>query len=146
MARYNERGEELPDPVPLELPLGMSRPLTLQEEIRRFVRQEFSHAAAAAGAETFEESDDFDVEDDEDLSSDYELDADQEFSRFESPEDLEAADKRLSAFEAQVAEARKKLDAQKASMGGSSPKKAAPEPSPAVSEGVESVTAPPTPS
>lgn len=64
MSKFNERGHELPDPTPVEVPIGFRRPLTLQEEIMRFVRREMSQIAEQQGFETFEESDDFDVDDD----------------------------------------------------------------------------------
>lgn len=65
--------EEL-DPTPVEVPLGYQQPLTLQEEMRRFIREEISRAAQEGGAGTFEEEDDFDVDDDDDLPlSEYEL-------------------------------------------------------------------------
>lgn len=65
--KHDEKGREIMDTTPVEVPLEFQRPLTMQEEIRRMVRQELSRAAEASGFETFEESDDFDVEDDDDL-------------------------------------------------------------------------------
>lgn len=56
---------ELPDPVPMEPPLGYSAPPSLTDLIRTMVRNEvFMKAMAAEDFETFEESDDFDIEDD----------------------------------------------------------------------------------
>lgn len=63
--RLDESGKEIPDPTPVEWPLGLSRPLSLQDEIKRFVRSELSRAAAADGFESFEEANDFEVDDDE---------------------------------------------------------------------------------
>ena len=63
--RYNELGEELPDDTPLEIPAGMRRPLTLQEQIQQAVRGALSASAGRHEAETFEEANDFDVDDDE---------------------------------------------------------------------------------
>lgn len=58
-ARY-----EIPDPIPVEVPLKFrDRPLTIQEEIARYVRINLSQHAAEQGEESFEEADDFDVED-----------------------------------------------------------------------------------
>lgn len=75
----NERGHEVPDPTPVARPVRWSPPETLVEQIRRFVRNEFSQQAAAGGFETFEEADDFDVDDDHpDPQSQWELTADQE--------------------------------------------------------------------
>lgn len=60
---HNERGHEIPDQTPLEMPSGLRRPLSLHEEIRRFIRTELSQQAADNGVETFEEADDFEVDD-----------------------------------------------------------------------------------
>lgn len=65
--KFDEKGREVLDPTPIEVPLSFRRPLTMQEEIQRMVRQELSRAAESSGFESFEESDDFDVEDDDDL-------------------------------------------------------------------------------
>lgn len=64
---------EDPDPTPVRLPIGQKRPPTLQDEIRRFIRDELSAVADNQGLGTFEEEDDFDVGDDEDIFSPYEL-------------------------------------------------------------------------
>lgn len=74
MHTHDDRGREIPDPRPVEVPLNMKRPLTIQEEIQRFIRVEASLAAQAAEQETFEEADDFDVGDDPEITSPYELD------------------------------------------------------------------------
>lgn len=53
------------DPRPMSLPIGMERPETLQEKMRRLVRDEvFNSRLAQDGVETFEEADNFDVPDD----------------------------------------------------------------------------------
>lgn len=62
MAKYNEKGEEIPDSVPVEIPLRFRTPLPLNEEIKRLIREEMSQAAADQGEETFQEADDFEVE------------------------------------------------------------------------------------
>lgn len=74
--KYDERGRELPDPTPIAIPVGFNRPETLQEQIRRLVRNEFSQVAAATGFETFDEANDFDVPDaDAELhATEYEMD------------------------------------------------------------------------
>lgn len=56
---------EIPDPVPAEIK-GNPRPLTLREEMQRYIRTELSQAAAQSGQPTFEEEDDF-SEDDPDI-------------------------------------------------------------------------------
>lgn len=76
--KFDDKGRELPDSTPIELPLHWQRPQTIQEQIRSFVRSELSRRAAAQGEETFEEADDFDVDDDFDPRSPWELNFDQE--------------------------------------------------------------------
>jgi len=73
MRGFDSDGREIPDPTPAAIPFQFSRPLSLQEEIKRFVRIEASRAAADAGAESFEEADDFEVDEDPDPLSPYEL-------------------------------------------------------------------------
>lgn len=74
MAKYDELGREIPDPTPVEMPVGFRHPPSLNDEIQRLIRNELSQAAAAQGAETFEEADDFDVDDDDGVPfSEYEV-------------------------------------------------------------------------
>lgn len=74
MAKYDEFGRELPDPTPLSIPSGFRKPLSIHEQIKRFVREELSQVAEDHKAESFEEADDFDVEDeDPDPLSPYEI-------------------------------------------------------------------------
>lgn len=78
------RTEQL-DTTPIEVPI--QRPLTLKEEMQRFIRQEFSNQLHDDGFETFEESDDFDIDDDFDPLSEYELsDLQEEFIAETPPE------------------------------------------------------------
>lgn len=66
LSGYNDKGEEIPDPTPLEPPVDFERPLPLAEEIRRLVRsQAIITDLDRAGIETFDEADDFDVDDDQ---------------------------------------------------------------------------------
>lgn len=60
------------DNTPIHLP-GADKPLTLREEMRRFIREELSAQVAATGkVGTFEEEDDFEIDDGEaDLLSPY---------------------------------------------------------------------------
>lgn len=61
------------DPVPLEIPVDRQRPLTLREEMMRFIRTEISAQAERAGTfGSFEEEDDFSDEDGE-IYSPYEV-------------------------------------------------------------------------
>lgn len=57
------RGWEVPDPRPVELPIGMTRPETVEQMIQRMVRGRLSDLAEEQGYETFDEANDFDVED-----------------------------------------------------------------------------------
>lgn len=66
-------GRELPNPTPLQPPVGFKREPTIAERVREMVRSErLRQEALSAGAETFEEADDFDVGDDYDPTSPYE--------------------------------------------------------------------------
>lgn len=54
-----ENVQEVPDPTPIHIP-GADRPLTIREEMQRFIREEISRAAVVNdGAGSFEEEDDF---------------------------------------------------------------------------------------
>lgn len=66
-------GNECPDPVPIAPPVGYKRTKPIREQLREMVRGEaLAREAKAAGAETFEESEDFDVDDDMDPRSPWE--------------------------------------------------------------------------
>ncbi len=66
--------KEIPDPTPVEVPVGYKTPPSLAELVQSYVRQEVSQAAQSQGLGTFEEEDDFDVADPDDLHfSPYEL-------------------------------------------------------------------------
>ncbi len=89
--------KEHPDPTPVELPLNQRKtPLTLAQDMKRFVREELSLAADERGAETMEESDDFNVDDDpndlENAMSEYEMDDMQEEEPLDVPEDAPKTD------------------------------------------------------
>lgn len=75
----NKNGREYVDPVPVEWPVGVSQPESLEQKMARMIRTSVSQLAAASGQESFEEADDFDVEDPDALpESVHELDDDQE--------------------------------------------------------------------
>lgn len=63
--QFNDRGEEIPDPTPVEVPLKFRNSVSEHERIMSIVRNELSKAVAERGAETFEEADDFDCEEDD---------------------------------------------------------------------------------
>lgn len=73
MAQYDAQGREIPDPRPVAVPFDFGRPLSLHDQIKRFIRSELSQRAAAYERETFEEADDFDVDEDGDPVSQYEI-------------------------------------------------------------------------
>lgn len=69
----SDGGALIPDPTPIAPPVGYVRQPSITERIRDMVRSERLRAEVeAAGAETFEESEDFDVGDDFDPQSPYE--------------------------------------------------------------------------
>lgn len=70
--------QETPDPTPVTVGIPLERPLTLQEEMKRFIREEISQAAEVAQAGSWEDEDDFDVDEDPSPISAYELDEMQE--------------------------------------------------------------------
>lgn len=61
------------DPQPIEVPVELLAPPSLEERIVRMIRQEISRAAQRVGAGTFEEEDDFELEDDDGVFSDYQV-------------------------------------------------------------------------
>lgn len=80
LSGYNRNGEEIPDSRPVALPVGFTRPKSIQETIHSLMRnEEFRRRLDETGVETFEESDDFEVEDSSDditRGSPYEQDFD----------------------------------------------------------------------
>lgn len=61
----DDRGRELPDPVPMAPPVGYRQPPTLADMIRRMVQSEvLRRAAAVEEFDSFEEAEDFEIEDD----------------------------------------------------------------------------------
>lgn len=73
----NDRGELVPDPVPMAPPIGYRPQPSMVELIRKQV-QLASEEAKRMGAESLEEADDFDVGDEPELRSPYELDVESE--------------------------------------------------------------------
>lgn len=61
------------DPRPVEIPIEMLAPPSLEERLAEMIRREISRAARHVGAGTFEEEDDFDLPDDEEVFSDYQV-------------------------------------------------------------------------
>lgn len=60
-------GREYPDPRVMATPAKFTKAPSMEERLRRMVREELSRSAADVGAETFDEADDFDVGDDDEF-------------------------------------------------------------------------------
>ena len=60
-----EKYGEIPDDTPVEIPGKCHEPLSLREDMKRFIREEISKQAVDNEAESFEEANDFDMGDDE---------------------------------------------------------------------------------
>lgn len=103
------KGYEDIDPTPIELPIHMTLPPTLQQQMAAMIRsQEFAQAIAARGFETAEEADDFDVGDDYDPSSPHELHWDPDVQA-EVPRDVKVhLDRARSTFDDAVKKSRSK--------------------------------------
>lgn len=66
--RHTKDGREKPDPQPVEWPLGLRRPPTLQEQIYALMRSErIKQGQAARGEETLDDAMDFGGDDDDEL-------------------------------------------------------------------------------
>lgn len=65
--KYDERGEPIVDSTPMAMPLGVRRPPTLQEQIRRFTALELQRIRSA-GDESVEDEHDLEVDDDFDAA------------------------------------------------------------------------------
>lgn len=78
-------GREIGDPTPVAPPVGYKKQPTMVEHIRNMIRSErLAMETAAAGAETFEESEDFDIGDDFDPRTPYENDFDPSYQEIVS--------------------------------------------------------------
>ena len=53
---------EDPDPTPFAPTVGIARGESLEEKMRRMIRDEMSYQAEMQGMESFEEADDFDID------------------------------------------------------------------------------------
>jgi len=69
----DENGHEVPNPTPMQPPIGYKKHKTIAEQMREMIRMA-SYEAAQAGAETEEEADDFDVGEDMEPHSPWEND------------------------------------------------------------------------
>jgi hypothetical protein len=92
--RQDDKGREIPDPNPIEIPAGMKRPETLAEQVQRLVRRQVSDYAAMHGKETFEEADDLEIDEEFDPSSPFELEFDPVLGREITAADFQDAQRR----------------------------------------------------
>lgn len=112
--RINERGQEVLDPTPLEIPLGFRVPESLSEQVKRLVRRQLSEAADGRGYETFDEANDFDIPDDQvEPDTPFEMVFDPSIGRDVSPDMIRRDDEhyRKLYVEAGKAEAEERLGA-----------------------------------
>lgn len=72
VSAYTPDGAEIPDPTPLEMPVGFERPPSLQEEMRMFLSRAVQDELASRGLDSFEDADDFAVDEDPPLESPWE--------------------------------------------------------------------------
>lgn len=97
--KFDEEGRELPDPTPIEIPVGRMRPESLTDIVRRLVVEGLSVQASKDGFETVDEANDFDIPDED---PEVRLTAGQEFALLQEEypglrEQAEPAVKRLEA-------------------------------------------------
>lgn len=81
---YNDRGEEIPDPTPMEVPLKFRPAVGEVQRLKSLIREVISQHADEHEAETFEEANDFDVgeEDPLPLSAHEVAEDDDQFAEF----------------------------------------------------------------
>lgn len=94
--RLTDDGREIPDPTPVELPVGFKKQETVAQMVARLVRRDMSEYAARNDMETFAEADDFELEDEDfDPSTPYEVQFDQTLQREITPADFTDPEKRM---------------------------------------------------
>lgn len=87
---HDELGREIIDDTPIEVPLKIQKPPSIQEMVKMYIRMdELSQDALRQELETFEEADDFDVDDDDMPLSGYEM---QEMQEMFLPDQSEVED------------------------------------------------------
>lgn len=75
-AMLDSKGREILNPKQMQIPVGMKKPQSLQDQIKKILREEVSMQAQAQEKESWEEANDFDVKDDFEtdlIESQYEL-------------------------------------------------------------------------
>ncbi len=58
---YDDKGRERPDTTPVEVPVRLKRPQTIEDRIRAEALRIMSSQAAESEQETFEEANDFET-------------------------------------------------------------------------------------
>lgn len=88
LEQQKERGlvgaQFIPDPTPMQPPIGYKKQPSMMEVLRQQIREDLSREAAQRGHESFEEADDFDVGDDLDPHSPWENEFDPPISELVS--------------------------------------------------------------
>lgn len=108
---HDERGREIPDQTPVELPAGCKVPESLDSMIARMVRGHVSELAAKEGMETFEEANDFELEEEDEYTESEEREMKLEALKDDQMRLKELEDK--FADEAKAAAVREKVEKQK---------------------------------
>lgn len=98
--RYNEKGEELPDPTPVRVTPKVRITPNKLAEFQAMLRTA-SYLARNEGYETLEESEDFDVGDDFDPGTPWELQFDKISGREITRQEAEYLEQQRSAFDKQ---------------------------------------------
>jgi len=76
--------------IKIEIPAHLQKPLTMQEEMQRFIRNTVSHVMEEQGLGTLEEEDDFEDDFEDDLLSGYEVNEMEDDYEF-GPKEIEEA-------------------------------------------------------
>lgn len=94
---FTNDGKEVLSQIPLSIPYDKTRPESLQEQIARMVRSEFSQMAHNNGEETFDEANDFGDEDDVHLPDAPLSPFQEDYSNLDMPSLSPSSDKELSS-------------------------------------------------
>lgn len=99
----DDLGREIPDPRPMQPPIGYKKQPSMFELIREATAREVALYAANRSPETFDEADDFDIDDDVDPHSPWENDFDPPWSEvraaIQADREARAAAKKDQPFE-----------------------------------------------
>lgn len=63
--KFNDMGQEIPDPKPLEVPAHLRGAESTDDRIQRLISQAMSRHAQEQGFESIDEANDFDIDDDD---------------------------------------------------------------------------------